>query len=144
MDLMEESCVNAGFSRTQEGPCKGIEIDGLRFINYLSFYTGHYSEIESTLEKEEPELCEAKDKDSTSNPSSSQETLSPISKAHVMDPDMVPDLLWKRGNIDNPKSDQVRLNCFPNLPEDVILIDEIPGFATEKENDIGRILFGEI
>jgi hypothetical protein len=33
MDFMEENCVNSGFYRTQEGPRKGIEIDGRRFIH---------------------------------------------------------------------------------------------------------------
>jgi len=61
-----------------------------------------------------------------------------------MDPDMVPDLFWKQGNLYNPKSDQVGLNLFPNLPENVVLIDEIPGFAKEKENDIGSILLEEV
>jgi hypothetical protein len=34
-----------------------------------------------------------------------------------MDPDMVPDLLWKPGNLYNSKSDEVYLNLLPNLPE---------------------------
>ena len=102
--------------------------------------------IESILEIEEPESYERKDKDSTSNSlrSSSQETLFQIEKAHLMDPDMVPDLFWKQGNLYNPKSDQVGLNLFPNLPENVVLIDEIPGFAKGKENDIGSILLEEV
>ena len=132
MDFMEENCVNSGFYRTQEGPRKGIELDGRGFIHDPSFYSGHYSEVESILEIEEPELYERKDKDSTSSSllsSSSSETLFQIERAHLMDPDMVPDLLWKQGNLYSPKSDEVVLNLFPNLPEDAILIDEIPGFA---------------
>jgi hypothetical protein len=138
---MEENCVNSGFYRKQEGPRKGIEIDERRFIHDPSFYIGHYSEIESILEIEKPELYERRDKDSTSNslPSSS-ETLFQIEKSHLMDPDMIPDLFWKQGNLCNPKSDEISLNLFPNLPEDAILIDEIPGFAKGKENDIGSIL----
>jgi hypothetical protein len=46
-----------------------------------------------------------------------------------MNADMVPDLLWKKGNLYNPKSDEVSLNLFPNLPEDAILIEEIPGLS---------------
>jgi len=61
-----------------------------------------------------------------------------------MDPDMVPDLLWKQENLYNPKSDEVSLNLFPNLLEDAILIDEIPGFAKGKENDIGSILLEKV
>jgi hypothetical protein len=52
MDFMEENCVNSGFYRTQEGPCKGIEIDGRRFIHDPSLYIGPF---ESILEIEEPE-----------------------------------------------------------------------------------------
>ena len=47
-----------------------------------------------------------------------------------MDPDMVPDLLWKQETY--RESDEVSLNLFPNLPENAILIDEIPGFAQGK------------
>jgi len=32
-----------------------------------------------------------------------------------MDPDMIPDLLWKQGNLYNPKLDKVRLNSSPNF-----------------------------
>jgi hypothetical protein len=35
-------------------------------------------------------------------PSSSRETLFQMEKAHLMDPDIVPDLLWKQGNLCNP------------------------------------------
>ena len=77
-------------------------------------------------------------------PSSSRETLFQMEKAHLMDPDIVPDLLWKQGNLYNPKSDEVSLNLFPNLPEDAILIDEIPGFAKGKENDIDSILLEKV
>jgi hypothetical protein len=100
MDFMEKNCVNSGFYRTQEGPRNGIEIDGPRFIHYPPFYIGLYSEIESILEIEEPKLYERKDQDSTSTSlsSSSLETLFQIERAHLMDPDMVPDLLWKQGN----------------------------------------------
>jgi hypothetical protein len=82
MDFMEENCVNSGFCRTQEGPRKGIEIDGRRFIDHPSFYIGHYCGIESILEKEEPEQYERKDKECTSNPlsSSSQDTLFQIER----------------------------------------------------------------
>jgi len=85
---MEENCVDSEFYRKQEG---------LPMI-FLHFNIGHYSEIESILEIEEPELYERKDKDSTSNSLSSflQETLFQIEKARSMDPDMVPDLLWKQ------------------------------------------------
>ena len=105
VDFMEENCVDSGFYRTYEGPRKGIEIDRHRFIHDPSFCIGHYFEIESILEIEEPESYKRKDKDSTSNSlsSSSQETLFQIEKAHLMDPDMVPDLLWKPGNVYNPK-----------------------------------------
>jgi len=121
MDFMEENCVNSGFYRTQEGPRKGIEIDGRRFIHDPSLYIGHYSEIESILEIEEPELYERKDRDTISNSlPSSLETLFQIERAHLLDPDMVPDLLWKQGNLYNPKSDEDSLNLFPNLPEDAI------------------------
>ena len=51
---------------------------------------------------------------------------------------------WKQGNLNNPKSDEVSLNSFPNLPEDAIIIDEIPGFAKGKENDIGSILLEKV
>jgi hypothetical protein len=57
---------------------------------------------------------------------------------------MVPDLLWKQGNLYNPKSDEVSLNLSPNLPEHAILIDEIPGFAKGKESDIGSMLLEEV
>ena len=60
MDFMEENCVNSGFYRTQEGPRKGIEIDGRRFIHDPTLYIGHYSEIESILEIEEPEHMRGK------------------------------------------------------------------------------------
>ena len=63
---------------------------------------------------EKPKLYEGKDKDSNSHPSwSCKETLVQIEEAHLMDPDMVPDLLWKQGNLYNPKSDEVSLNLFP-------------------------------
>jgi hypothetical protein len=61
-----------------------------------------------------------------------------------MNANMVTDLLWKQGNLYNPQSDEVSLNLFPNLPEDAILIDEIPGFSKEKENDIGSILVEKV
>ena len=62
-----------------------------------------------------------------------------------MDPDIVPpDLLWKQGNLYNPKSDEVSLNLFPNIPKDAIPIDEIPGFAKGKENDKGSILLEKV
>jgi len=111
-----------------------VEIDGRRFIHDPSFYIGHYSEIESILDIEEHELYKTKEKDSSSNSfsSSTQETDFQIEKPDLMDPDMVADLLWKQGNLDNPKSDEVSLNLFPNLPEYAIPIDEIPGFAKEK------------
>jgi len=98
------------------------------------------------LEIEEPELHERKDKDSASNflSSSSHETLFQSEKAHLMHPDMVPDLLWKHGNLYNSKSDEVSLNLYPNLPEDATLVDEIPGFAKGKENDIGSILLEKV
>jgi hypothetical protein len=97
------------------------------------------------LEIEEPELYERKDKDSISNSLlSSSETLFHIERAHLMDPDVVPDLFWKQRNLHNPKSDEVTLNVFPNLPEDAILIDEIPGFCKGKENDIGSILLEKV
>jgi hypothetical protein len=35
------------------------------------------------------------------------------------------------------------LNLFPNLPENAILINDIPGFAKGKGNDIGNILLGK-
>jgi hypothetical protein len=102
MDFMEENRVNSGFYRTQEGPRKGIEIDGCRFIHDPALYIGHYSEIESILEKEEPELNERKDKDSNSNSLlSSSKILFQIERAHLMNADMVPDLLWKQGNLYN-------------------------------------------
>ena len=145
MDFMEENCVNSGFYRAQEGPRKEIELGGRRFIHDPSFYIGHYSEIDRNFEREEPELYNRKDKSSTSNSlSSSQETLLQIEKAHLMDPGMVPDLLWKQGNLYNPQSDEVSLILFPNLPEDAILIDEIPGFTQGKENDIGSMLLEKV
>jgi hypothetical protein len=61
-----------------------------------------------------------------------------------MDPDMVPDLLWKPRNLYNSTSDEVYLNLLPNLPEDAIVIDEIPGFSERKENDIGSILLEKV
>jgi len=61
-----------------------------------------------------------------------------------MDPDIVPDFLWKQGNLYNPKSDEISANLFPNLPEDAFLIDEIPGFSKGKENDIGSILLEKV
>ena len=61
-----------------------------------------------------------------------------------MYPAMVPNLLWKQGNLYNPKSDEINVNPFPNLPEDAILIDEIPGFCKRKENDIGSILLEKV
>jgi hypothetical protein len=85
MDFMEENCVNLGFYRTQEGPRKGIEIEGRGFIHDPSLYIGHDSEIESILEIEETELYERKDKDSISNSLlSSWETLFQIERAHLM------------------------------------------------------------
>jgi hypothetical protein len=56
----------------------------------------------------------------------------------------LPDFLWKQGNLFNPKSDEVRLNSFPTLPEDANLIDETPGFAQGKENDIDIILLEQV
>jgi hypothetical protein len=61
-----------------------------------------------------------------------------------MDPDMVPDLLWKQGNLCNPKPDEDNLNLFPNLLEDAILTDEISGFPKGNENDIGSILLEKV
>jgi hypothetical protein len=144
MDFLKENFVNSGFYRTQEGPRTGIKIDGSRFIHDFLLYIGHYSGIESILEIEEPELYERKDKDSISNSLSSSETLLQIERAHLMDPDMVPDFLWKQGNLYNPKSDEISANLFPNLPEDVILIDEIPGFSKGKENDKVSILLEKV
>jgi hypothetical protein len=142
---MEENCDNSGFYHTQEEPRKGIEIDGRRFIHDPSLYIGRYSEIESILEIEEPELYEGKDKNSIPNSLlSSSKTLFQIERAHLMDPDMVSDLLWKQGNLYNPKSDEVSLNLFPNLLKDSILIDEIPGFSNGKENDVGSILLEKV
>ena len=82
----------------------------------MSLYIGYYSEIESILEIEEPELYERKDKDCASNSlsASSQKTLFQIDQAHLTDPEMVPDLLWKQGNLYNPNSDEVGLNLFPD------------------------------
>jgi len=57
---------------------------------------------------------------------------------------MVRDLIWKQENFYNPKSDKVSLNLFPNLPEDDILIDEIPAFAKGKDNDIGSIFLQKV
>jgi len=121
-------------------------IDGRRFIHDPSLYIGHYSEIESILEIQEPGLYKRKDKDFISNSllSSSSETLFQMERAHWMDPDMVPALLWKPGNLYNPKSDEVSLNVLPNLPEDAILIDEIPRFGKGKDNDIGSILLEKV
>ena len=61
-----------------------------------------------------------------------------------MEPDMVLGLLWKQGNLCNPNSDEVGLNLFPDQLKDAILIDEIPGFAKGKENDICSILLEEV
>ena len=36
------------------------------------------------------------------------------------------------------------MNLFPNLPEDAILIDEIPRFSKGKENDVGSILLEKV
>jgi hypothetical protein len=85
--------------------------------------TSHYTLVPILRLKvfliKKPELYERKDKYSTSNSlSSSSQTLFQIERAHLMDPDMVPDLLWKQGNLYNPKSDEVSLNLLPNLPED--------------------------
>jgi len=61
-----------------------------------------------------------------------------------MDLAMVPDLLWKQGNLYNPKSDEVPLILCPNVMKDTIVIDEIPGFAKGKENGIGSILLEKV
>ena len=61
-----------------------------------------------------------------------------------MDPDMVRDLQGKQGNLYRLKSDEARLNLFPNLPEDAIVIDDITGFAKGKEHDIGSILLEKL
>ena len=50
MDFMQETCVNSGFYRTQEGPREGIEFDGSQFTHDPLFYIGYYSEIESILD----------------------------------------------------------------------------------------------
>ena len=52
---------------------------------------------------------------------------------------MVPDILWKQGNLYHPKSDEAQVNIFPNLPKNAILIHKIPGFSEEKESDICNI-----
>jgi hypothetical protein len=54
------------------------------------------SQIKGILKIEEAELFERTDKDRTSNSlSSSSETLFQIETARLMDPDVIPDLLWK-------------------------------------------------
>jgi len=57
-----------------------------------------------------------------------------------MDLNMVPDPFWKQRNPYIRKSDVFRMNLFPNLPEEAILIDTIPGLAKGKKNDIGDAL----
>jgi hypothetical protein len=74
---------------------KELKSTGVDSIHDPSLYCAHYSEIESILEIEEPQLYDRKDKDSNSNSLlSSSDTLFQIKRAHLMDADMVPDLLW--------------------------------------------------
>ena len=48
---------------------------------------------------------------------------------------MDPDILWKKGNLNNPKSDGVQANLFPNWPEDAHWLMKFP-----EESDKGNIL----
>jgi hypothetical protein len=57
-----------------------------------------------------------------------------------MDPGWHLDILGKQGSLDGPISNEVQMNLFAYLPEDVILIDETSGFS-EGKNIIQGIFF---
>jgi hypothetical protein len=61
-----------------------------------------------------------------------------LSEAHFLDPNTIPEYLWRQGTLYDPSNDELVMSPFPNLPEDTYLVNAIP--SVNSDENISEIL----